>query len=384
MRLCSQLGLDMLRSLIRPASAFSKNFPSSVPVAKKKFQCIYKLALGLLLTLTLAACNNSKEQLYEEQVFALGSLINISIWDVDPILARQAGAELARDFQHIHNTWHAWRPSELTRINEALANNVEVAIDPGMIELIQRATELSQTSGDLFNPAIGRLVALWGFLNDDPSSNSPPDPAALADLVTKRPVMSDLRIEGNRLRSTNPAVRLVFGAIGQGYAADRALAQLQKLGIQNAMVDVSGDIGVLGQRGKRPWRVGIRDSQGKGVIATLEIHDGESIVTSGTYGRFFEYEGKRYHHIIDPRTGYPAVGAVSVTVLHNDVTTADAAATALLIAGPDQWHAVARAMGLKHVMLIDDTGAVHIDPALAERIRFETGTAPQVRLSPPL
>lgn len=340
---------------------------------------VWMLALGLCL----GACNKPPEPLYQEQIVALGALVDITIWGVDPALAQQASAKISADFKRFHTTWHAWHPSELTRINEHLASAARSPIDPLLTPLISRASELSRASSGLFNPAIGKLIALWGFHSDE-AQGPPPAPKAIATLVAHQPNMTDLHIEGNTLRSTNPALQLDFGAIGQGYAVDSAIAQLRKLGIHNAMINASGDIRVIGKRGVRAWRIGIRDPRGPGIIASLEMQGDESIVTSGTYERYFDYQGKRYHHIIDPRNGYPARGAVSVTVLHDNATTADAASTALLVAGPREWHKIARAMGVKHVMLIDEAGTVHINPALAARLHFETKVAPKVELSAPL
>jgi thiamine biosynthesis lipoprotein len=248
-----------------------------------------------------------------------------------------------------------------------------------LLPLITRADQLARASGELFNPAIGKLIGTWGFHSDEPLL-PPPTADTVAALVAQHPGMDDLRITGDTLQSSNPAVQLDFGAIAQGYAVDLAIAQLRALGIHNAIVNASGDIRVIGKRGTRAWRIGIRNPRGPGIIASIEMEGDESIVTSGTYERYFEYQGTRYHHIIDPRSGYPASGLVSVTVLHSDTTTADAASTALLVAGPEDWGKTARALGIKDVMLIDQTGKVILTPTLAARIRFEIAPAPQIEI----
>jgi len=104
------------------------------------------------------------------------------------------------------------------------------------------------------------------------------------------------------------------------------------------------------------------------------------IFTSGDYERFFEYEGKRYHHIIDPRDGYPARGTRSVTVLHERGSTADAAATALFVAGPSRWQEIARRMGIDRVMLVDDRGQIHISLAMAQRVQFLDSPPPTLQV----
>ncbi|HSH29145.1 MAG TPA: FAD:protein FMN transferase, partial [Thiohalobacter sp.] len=116
-----------------------------------------------------------------------------------------------------------------------------------------------------------------------------------------------------------------------------------------------------------------------GVLASIATRGDESIFTSGDYERYFEVNGKRYHHIIDPRSGYPANATASLTVIHTEAATADAAATALFVAG-DAWPRVAAGMGIEQVMRVRPDGTVELTPAMAERIRFETETEPAVVL----
>ncbi len=352
-------------------------------MAKKNKAVGALVTCNLLLVTFLCSCNKPQEPLYQEQILALGALVDISIWGVEPERARRASTAISEDFNRIHTTWHAWQTSPLTRINETIAAGAAATVDTGMIALIGQAKELSVKSGGLFNPAIGRLIAAWGFHSDEPHG-PPPDVTTIAALVAAHPSMDALQIEGDTLKSNNPALQLDFGAIGQGYAVDVAIAHLRKLGIQNAIVNASGDIRVIGKHGDRPWRIGIRDPRGSGIIASLEMQGDESIVSSGTYERFYDYQGTRYHHIIDPRSGYPARGVTSVTVVHSDATTADAASTALLAAGPQEWWKTARDMGIKQALMIDEQGVVHMDPALAKRIRFEVTPSPKLEIVPGL
>lgn len=347
-------------------------------------KAVYNIALGLLIALSPIACAKPPEPVYQEQLFALGALVDITLWGVKPDLARRAAAGVTEDFNNIHNTWHAWQSSALTRINEQLKNSDPFVIDAELLPFLKRARELSLASGGLFNPALGKLIALWGYHSDERAPGPPPAAAAIAGLVARQPTMKDLLIEGARLHALNPALQLDMGGIGQGYAADIAVKRLRGFGIENALINASGDIRVIGKHGSRPWVIGIRDPHGPGIIASIELQGDESIVTSGDYERYFTYRGQRYHHILDPRTGYPSLGASSVTVLHDNATVADAASTALMVAGPKHWHETARAMGVTQVMLIGTQGTVHISPALAKRMRFEKTPAPKIQLSPSL
>jgi thiamine biosynthesis lipoprotein len=148
------------------------------------------------------------------------------------------------------------------------------------------------------------------------------------------------------------------------------MARLAELGIRNAIINSGGDLRATGSAVGRPWRIGIRNPHGEGAMALIETHGDEAIFTSGNYERYHEYEGRRFGHIIDPRSGYPAEGVQSVTVIHASATTADAAATALFVAGADAWPEVAAAMDVDHVMLLDDQGTIQLTPAMAERVEL--------------
>lgn len=321
--------------------------------------------------LVLAGCQREPE-IYRDRLLVFGTLVELSLYGVSEREGRAASERLQQQMQRQHRDWNPWQPGQLADLNAALASGREGVAGPELLTLIQRARTLSETSGGLFNPAIGRLIELWGFNRaDEAMPAAPPEPAALAPLLAAQPRMSDLQLTGNRVRSRNPAVQLDFGASAKGYAVDLALATLQELGVPAAIVNAGGDLRALGRPGARRWRIGIRDPRGPGVMASVELEDGESVFTSGDYERFFEHQGMRYHHILDPRTGRPARGVSSVTVIHDDATTADAAATALFIAGPREWPRVARAMGIRQVMLVDDQGRVFLSPAMAERVHFE-------------
>ena len=127
----------------------------------------------------------------------------------------------------------------------------------------------------------------------------------------------------------------------------------------------------------------MRRPSGTGVLAVLQLRGDESLATVADYGRSFVFEGRTYHSILDPRTGYPATGAHSVTVIHNNAATAEGAAQALFIAGPDHWVDLARHMGVQYVLMVDAAGTILLDPAMAKRAEFQD-KGQELRLSPPL
>jgi thiamine biosynthesis lipoprotein len=337
----------------------------------------------LLVACLLQGCDRPRDAVFRDRFYALGTLIDLSLYGANPQQQQEAGRTLALAFDGMHREWHAWETGSLARTNTQLAAGSPFRPGPDILPLLQTANRLSLQSGGLFNPTIGKLIDLWGFHSDEITGLTPPEPAAIQQLLAAAPSAGDVTLEDGYLISRNPAVQYDLGAFAKGYAIDRGIELLQSQGIAHAIINAGGDLRAIGRHGDRPWRIGIRHPRQAGVLASVELSADESIFTSGDYERYFESSGRRYHHIIDPRTGYPAGHTVSVTVMHREAATADAAATALFVAGPDDWTEVAHRMGIRYVMLIDRDGVVHMNPAMQSRVHFETET-PVIRLSKPL
>jgi thiamine biosynthesis lipoprotein len=235
-------------------------------------------------------------------------------------------------------------------------------------------------AGDhLFDPGIGRLIALWGFHTDDIQPRLP-EPGAVAALVAQHPSIADLRVDGLRVSSRNRSVALDFGGYLKGVALDRAAASLKQDGIANALINIGGNVMALGSRdgAGTPWRIGIQhprpQSVGGAPLATLELRDGEAIGTSGDYHRFFEIGGRRYPHLLDPRSGFPAEGTQAVTVLVAPGPAvgmkSDALSKPIFIAGRD-WRAMAQKLGVAAVLKVGADGTAQATPAMQARIKIE-------------
>ncbi len=180
--------------------------------------------------------------------------------------------------------------------------------------------------------------------------------------------------------SRNRAVKLDLGGYAKGYALDRAADILKQQGIHNALINIGGNVLALGTHGDRPWRVGIQHPRKPGAMATLDLHDGEAIGTSGDYQRYFELDGKRYCHLIDPRTGHPVQGVQAVTILTHGARAgllSDAASKPLFISGPAGWRAAAGSMQLEDALLIDAGGVVHLTAAMQKRLEFTDSKTPR-------
>ncbi len=328
--------------------------------------------LALIAVLLLTGCG--KEPLYQEQAYVFGTLVEISVYGETEPRARQAVSDVLREFQRLHDMLHAWKPGELSALNTAFAKGESRIISPELAAMLQDATRLSRQSQGLFNPSIGGLVQLWGFHADE-FKPVQPDEKQIAQWVAANPQMSDIAFSssGGLVRSRNKAVQLDLGGYAKGYALDRAAGLLRKQGIHNALINIGGNILALGWHGKRPWRVGIQHPRKSGALATLELHDGEAIGTSGDYQRYFMSGNTRYCHLIDPRSGRPMQGVQAVTILASGARAgvlSDAASKPLFIAGKDGWRAAATRMNLPEAMLVDAQGGIHLTAALQKRLEF--------------
>jgi thiamine biosynthesis lipoprotein len=339
--------------------------------------------LPLLLPL-LFGCRGAETPVYTIQFLAFDSAVDLSIVGTLRDDAQAAAAEVEQDVRFIDRALHAWKPGPMVRVNELLATGEPFAAPPSLLPVIRKSQVLALQSDNLFNPAIGHLESLWGFHAEEPECRPPPSARAIQRLVKAAPTMADLYLDGIMLQSDNPAVRLDFNAIATGYAMDLAIDNLRARGIRSAMINAGGNVRAIGDRAGRPWRIPIRRATGTGVLGIIQVSGDASVFSSGAFARNFIYDGKTYHHVIDPRTGYPADSVLAVTVMHaGSAAVAEAAANAIMVAGLQRWQEIAKRMGIQYVMLIDDAGTIHMNPAMAERVELLDPHA-DIALSPPL
>lgn len=334
----------------------------------------------LLFVLLFSGCTKAP-QLIQREAYVFGTRVEVSLWGESAQKSKQALAAVLAEFDRLHRMLHAWQPSELTAFNAAVARGERaIAVSPELTFILGDAAAIAARSNQLFNPAVGKLVALWGF-HSDTFRPALPDAAAIDALVKARPRMSDLSFAGHRVSSANRAVQLDLGGYAKGYALDRAAGILKEMGVGNALINIGGNVLALGDKGGTPWRVGIQHPRAAAPLAALDLRDGEAIGTSGDYQRYFEVDGRRYCHLLDPRTGRPAGGVQAVTVLiapqpgapqghflRGAGTLSDAASKPLFIAAPSEWRALARALGVTHALRIDDDGVMHVTAAFRERL----------------
>ncbi|MEA1989953.1 MAG: FAD:protein FMN transferase [Pseudomonadota bacterium] len=336
-----------------------------------RFNNLPFILTSLTLLFSLTACQNQSYQPTKTTLFVFGTMVDIAVYGTEPQIAEQAISQVEQTFLTMHHEWHAWEKGGIvSKINQAIASQQSLEVPKSVKNFILKSQELSKQSQGLFDPGIGSLVALWGFHSEE-WKGSPPSDQQIKHWLENKPSITDIIFKKNQLSSQNPHVQMDFGGNAKGLAIDIALASLKKSGIKNALVSIGGDMKVIGSKNNQAWSIGIQNPKNLNkASAQIALQDNESIVTSGNYQRYFEWQGKRYSHILNPNTGYPANSFSSVTVIHNDATTADAAATALLIAGPERWEEVANSMGITQAFLIDAEGKILQTKAMAKRVKL--------------
>lgn len=329
------------------------------------------LTLLLLLAFAITACSR-QQQLHQHQYLTFGTIVTVTIAGSSDELTQQAFKILEEDFTLLHENWHAWKPGSLGRVNSLLPYGKPFATGPEMISMITKAQKISRDSEYLFNPALGKLIALWGFHQDQPEKQAETTTARIQALLKANPTLDDIQINGIVLQCSNPAVQLDFGGFAKGYALNLAAERLLELGLENFIINAGGDLVAYGKHPQRPWKIGVRDPRKDSVLATIETRNGEGIFSSGDYERYYLEANKRRHHIIDPRNGMPSEGARAVTVIHQDAALADAAATALMIASDAEWRRIAKKLGITQVLRVNDSGEIVTTREMAARISIES------------
>lgn len=306
----------------------------------------------------------------------MGTRCEIQIWTDNPARAARAFARAFAELERIEALMTDWRPdAPISRVNAA-AGKEAVAVPPEVLQVVRRGLELGKLSDGGFDITVGVFRGLWKF--DEDNDGSLPGAAEVkkrARLVDYRDVLIDEAAGTIRLR--RPGQRLTLGGIAKGYAVDAAVRALRAEGETNFIVQAGGDLFASGQRGDRKWRVGIRDPRGPrdAIIYKMELRD-QAFNTSGDYERFVLRDGVRYHHILDARTGFPARGTRSVTVLAPTAFEADLYDTTLFVMGPERAMKLVEDTPGIEAVIVDADNRVHVSSGLRDLLGYVAPPSP--------
>ncbi|MFZ1519106.1 MAG: FAD:protein FMN transferase [Ignavibacteriaceae bacterium] len=312
----------------------------------KKFIVYGVLVIVLFLIGFFIARNSSDEEVktIKHTKILLGTVVEIQVRDADEQNAEDAITKAFTEVKRIDDLFTTYNEaSSVWKINNS--TDTIIFIDSEIYNLMVLCDSITKLSNGSFDVGLDNLTKAWAFYTDDPQlpTKSEIDSALLSSGWQKITLLGDKKI----IKKEN--VGLNFGAIAKGYAVDKAFSVLKKLGMNEALVNAGGEISVIG----KDWIVGVQHPREiNSLIKKIKLN-GFTVATSGDYEQYFEVDGNRYHHILDPRTGYPSKGLQSVTILNKSNTIADALATGVFVMGKEN--------GLKLIETLDDTEAMIID-----------------------
>ena len=323
---------------------------------KRPFAGILAFALAAILLLSAACAPRAP---YTKETFVMGTKAWLTIAGLSDRDAERAAQAAFREMYRIESVMSTWRPSsEISRLN-AESSGTPFTVSPELYSLIDSALFYSRATSGAFDVTVRPLVRLWGFQGG--TATLPSD----AEIIHAMSLVGFGKVTLDPSRSTitlPPGMQIDLAGIAKGYAVDRCVAALAGLGVRSALVNIGGNIYAMGAPpGETGWSIGVRDPNGGlETVGTLILRD-EAVATSGNYENFVEIDGKRYGHIIDPRTGRPVSHVLSVTVVAPTGLASDALSTGLFVLGPESGaEAVARLRRVRALYALPgDAGLVY-------------------------
>jgi len=319
-------------------------FPfSPLPLFRSTLLPLFML-LGLLLT--NPSCSG-QTQPFKETRFMMGTLVDVMLY-ADKGVAPEAATQA---FERILEVEAAAHPSEEGSPLFQVKQGKGARIEGDLARILETAMDVSRATSGAFDPTLGDVVHLWGFGRDDPHLPGPKEIELALDNAGYDQVPT------GQCCPEGPDIWFDLGGVAKGYAVDEAVRALKEAGVKAGIVNAGGDLRSFGIRPRRGfWKIGVQDPDNPQELAgVLEVKEA-AVATSGDYQRYFEEDGVRYHHILDPATGYPAnSGLRGTTVTAPDCATADALATAAFVMGPEKGLALLeRWKGVEGVLITDD------------------------------
>ena len=327
--------------------------------------------MAVALALALAAASDAGALLVQESRPFGGALATVTISGAPPSRAAPAIDEAFAAFERVQAVMNEWRPeSPLARLNATAGTGAWTALPSDLCRVLGLALDGARRTGGLFDPTWAALRPVWRF---DAAATGPPAPdavQALCPLVSWRALELERAAAGAcRARLPRAGMAIGLGGIAKGWAVDEAVRALRRRGLSDFLVQAGGDLYAAGRRGGAGWRVAVRDPRGPpdSAFAELEVRD-RAFSTTGDYEHAYLAGGARYHHVIDPRTCYPATASRSVTVLARTAVAAEVLSKAMFIEGGEAALRIAERDGAAGVVVTGDNRLL-VSPSLRGRLR---------------
>ncbi|MBC8283930.1 MAG: FAD:protein FMN transferase [Nitrospinae bacterium] len=326
-------------------------------------------ALVFISLLLFSACGDSNSFSHRRSQFLMGTLVEISVNDTNEEKAQASIQKAFREIRRLENLMSGYiQGSEISKINQS-AGKERVTVSEELMEVLQRSLVWSEKTEGAFDITIGPVQNLWNF--DQPSLPSKTSiEKALSNINFK-----SIQLDKNTVFLFKKNMKLDLGAIAKGYAVDRAIEILKENKINHALVNAGGDLRTIGKRSDNlSWKIGLQHPRKpESLLASLAL-SGKAVATSGDYQKYFELDGKRYHHILDPKTGYPSTKLMSATVITNNVMDADALSTALFVLGPEKGIALLDSLKDTEGLIVNSNGKVSLSKNMNSLKEFSLKT----------
>jgi thiamine biosynthesis lipoprotein len=292
----------------------------------------------------------------------MGTRVQVQLWDSDPQQGRSLAESVLTEFRRIDRMMSPYREeSELSLLNrEAMLHPIVISNE--LFSLLEKSQEISKLTAGAFDITYASV----GYSYNYREGISPSAEWLQANLTNIDYRNIELDSSNHSVKFRQPGVRIDLGGIAKGYAVDRGIALLAKQGIEHALITAGGDSRLLGDHQGRPWQIGIRSPRNpEGMVAMLPLVN-EAISTSGDYERYFESDGVRYHHILNPKTGRSASEVQSVTIIGPNATRTDALSTSVFVLGVKAGLALVNRLEDIESVIIDQQGRMHYSDGLQE------------------
>ena len=320
-------------------------------------QCGARCALVLLAL----SCSPAFAGWVGDAIDLMGTRVSVELWDDDEARGRGLVREVMDEYRRIDRDMSTYKPESSISMVNAHAAERPIGVGAELFMLIARSLELSSASGGAFDITYESVGYLYDF-----RAREHPNAAQISErlpAIDYRHVVLDR--EKQTVSFTVPGVRINLGGIAKGYAVEHGAEILRRQGVEHALLNAGGDTRVIGDRRGQPWIVGIRHPRlADQVVTRLPIVD-EAISTSGDYERFFEENGRRYHHIINPQTGEPTEGILTVTVIGPDGTMTDGLDTAIFVLGVEAGLELIKNYPKYEAIIVDARGKISYSAGLA-------------------
>lgn len=314
------------------------------------------LVIGAGLALSILSL--SAQPVHKKKLMLMGTHFEIMVRHANDTLAWEAINAGIAEIRRVESVISSWDPnSETSAVNRA-AGKQAVHVSSELFELVRRSLKIAELTGGAFDISFASMDKLYTFDRGEHPLPSAEQIREAASKIGYKNII--LNTEASSIFLSKPGMKIGFGGIGQGYAANRAKKVLMDMGIEHGVVNVSGDVVAWGKNEQnQPWTVGITNPfQTHTVLGKLSMEQG-AVITSGSYEKFFTYQGKRYAHIIDPRTGYPVQGIVSATVIGQDPEITDALSTSLFVLGMQEGLMLLNALPGYEGIIVSEDGTLH-------------------------